>query len=83
MLEITRSSDPRTDEELYRTEFGENIAITPQLKEKLSGGRPMPPMIGFNALSLISSFKGVVPYRVGEKWSLSVSDNGEVTLVRE
>ena len=84
VLSIDRGADPRTGGDVYSVSFGESIEVTDVIRARLkgAGAKPedFPSRIGFPELVLNSSFKDIVPYRVGTVWELSVSETGEISL---
>jgi hypothetical protein len=73
-----------TGEPMYQVNFGEYLDSTPELTSRLSAASGTPfngKKIAANWLLLNIKTTGVVPYKVGSKWKLTVEDNGSTSLV--
>ena len=83
VAKINPSLDLRNDETLYTIGFGEVVRVTDKMREKMrksdDDSDEIPNIIGLPVLEITGKFE-VVPYRMGSKWELTVSENGELSL---
>ncbi len=85
VLGIFGVMDVATGKPAFTVNFGHYAKVDEAVRErsKAGGGAIIPvgtQQIGIVELQFTYDFKGVIPYRIGTKWKLSVGVNGELSL---
>ncbi len=87
VIAINTGVDPVSGRTEYQVVFGNVVALSPEIRERIaaSGQTPPPPGLtdmGDPVLTLSFAFPDVVPYRLREIYELQVADSGEIRLTR-
>lgn len=82
VISVGRATEVATGKFIYQVQFGHVIEMGEEMR------RTIPQPAGTVAiketasivLSMFMNFPGAVPYKVGSKWVISLSDQGDLTM---
>lgn len=82
VISVGRVTDITTGDLIYQIQFGHMIEVDEQMRKNIPqplGAVPMRQQASV-VLVLMLDFEGSVPYKVGSKWTLSISERGNIAL---
>lgn len=79
---VSRATESHSGNSIYLVMFGEEIKVDSELQKYIPQSQnSKPPKVVFeNVVQLYFNFDKVVPFKVGSKWELHISDTGKILL---
>ncbi len=79
---VSRATESATGDLIYQVTFGERVNIDGELRkslQQLQNSKP-PKEILPTILNVFISSDGPLPYRIGSRWRIEITDNGSITV---
>lgn len=79
---VSRATESHSGNSIYLVMFGEEVKVDSELQKYMPQSQnSKPPKVVFeNVAQLYFNFDNVVPFKVGSKWKLQISDTGKILL---
>lgn len=79
---VSRATESHSGNSIYLVIFGEEVKVDSELEKYIPQSQnSKPPKVVFETvLQLYFNFDKVVPFKVGSKWRLQISDVGKIVL---